>query len=168
LHKRCYHLLGNEADADDAMSIVMMKLMYSWNVTGPRLKNPIAWVFIVVKNVCIDIHRQKARRVVSDGYLNSDDGLSGMDSLMVVDEKRPYEDCESQEMYRQLLDCMNLLPTTVMAVALLRFRDELDYREIAERLGIREDAARKRVEYARRQLACEPRVRQFYTLMRLG
>lgn len=146
----------------------MMKLMYSWNLTGPRLKNPIAWVFIVVKNVCIDIHRQKARRVVNDGFLNSDDGLSGMDSLLVVDERRPYEDCESREVYGQLLDCIHMLPSTVMAVALLRFRDELNYREIAERLGIREDAARKRVEYARRQLAGEPRIRQCYSLMRLG
>ena len=142
----------------------MMKLIYCWSGTQARLENPIAWVSIVVKNVCIDIHRQNSRRAENNGFLNSDAGLFCLDNLVVVDERLPYQEYESKEAYWLLIKCIQKLPDSVMQVALMRFRDELNYKEIAESLGIREDAARKRVEYARKQFVKEPGVLQFYDL----
>jgi len=152
LRKRCCFILGNKIDADDALSITMIKLLGCWNETHEQLRNPLAWVSIVVRNVCTDIQRQKSRHVLESNSQNYEQGFRSSEKQYTVDFRMPYTDLESSEMYEIILGCIRNLPPSLIPVAILRFRDGLDYKDIAKQLRISECTARKRIEYARKQL----------------
>ena len=145
-------MLGSNVDAEEALSIAMMKLIQCWERKQPELRNPRAWVSIVVKNVCTDIQRQNSKRVTSDLTQNGEDIMPYVEEVKTVDENLPFAPIESRELYEIVMRCLYNLPDTIMSTAIMRFRDDLDYRDIAAVLDIQENTARKRVEYARKLL----------------
>jgi RNA polymerase sigma factor (sigma-70 family) len=161
LLKQCYFILGNKTDAEEALSIAMMKLIGCWNEKQPVLRNPMAWVSIVVKNVCTDIQRQNSKRITQEVVQHNDNQVFYVEGFKTVEEKLPSESVESREVYAMIMECINNLPDSIMSTALMRFRDDLNYKDIAAILDIQENTARKRVEYARQLLMKERVIQSF-------
>mgnify|MGYP000636898313 CR=1 FL=1 len=157
-------MLGNHTDAEEALSIAMMKLIRCWAEKEPELRNPMAWVSIVVKNVCNDIQRQNSRRMAREVVEQEDSKVYFLEELSFEGEKMPFDDLESRELYEILLDYLYQLPESIMITAILRFRDDLEYKDIASTLSIQENTARKRVEYARKRLMKEDTLRAIMNL----
>jgi RNA polymerase sigma factor (sigma-70 family) len=152
LLKQCHYILQNKTDAEEALSIAMMKLIGYWNEKEPELRNPKAWASTVVRNVCKDIQRQNFRRSTREMTQHNDDQTHYVEESRTSDERLPFETIESREICGMIMECMRDLPETIMTTAIMRFRDDLDYKDIAEILDIQENTARKRVEYARHLL----------------
>lgn len=52
-------VIHNQADADDALSIAVVKMMTSYN---PSIKNVERWARCVVYSTCIDFYRKEKRK----------------------------------------------------------------------------------------------------------
>jgi RNA polymerase sigma-70 factor (ECF subfamily) len=143
-----YRLLGNEADALDAVQDGFVKAL----VHLPRFQGRSSfktWLLRVVSNASLDLGRQRGRR----------ETLS-MDALRL----RGQEDCEPREtsaadrglelidLRRQLNRALDQLPAAQRQTFVLHAEAELSYREIAEALGISIGTVMSRLFYARQRL----------------
>lgn len=114
----------------------------------PSLGEPVSWLFGIARNLYRQSHR--TARLVDEMRVRLDvrterlgpDAAARVDEL--VDLERVHADIEAK---------MRGLPAEVAVAVDLRFGEDLRYVEIAERLGITPDAARKRVERGMSRLA---------------
>ncbi len=57
LYRRCLQWMGNQIDAEDALSQAMLKAWEKIQAGKGAIKNIKAWLTRLTHNVCIDIHR---------------------------------------------------------------------------------------------------------------
>jgi RNA polymerase sigma-70 factor (ECF subfamily) len=59
VHRRCAAILGEPADAEDALQEVFMRVQrYD---RGEVKQSPLAWLYSVASNVCFDLHQKRSR-----------------------------------------------------------------------------------------------------------
>lgn len=134
-----YGITGNIALAEDALAEGFFRLAKCFqkvhNLPSHKLR---AYFVIIVRNVSIEMlrHDSHAAEVPYNDELEhgaNDDGfIDGDDS--------------------RLAECLGRLGDTDREIIYLRFELGLDYGEIAQALGITEQAARHRVHHARNKL----------------
>lgn len=134
LFKLCFTMLGNNADAEDALSEVFLKyITYQKNFEGPEHKK--AWLIRVATNVCKNMLRfNKIRR-----HINIDDVT---------------EYCKSENDVNILTELLSL-PEKYRTILHLYYIEGYKTAEIANMLSISPSAARKRLEYGRKRLKIE-------------
>lgn len=134
LFKLCFTMLGNNADAEDALSEVFLKyITYQKDFEGPEHKK--AWLIRVATNVCKNMLRfYKIRR-----HINIDDVT---------------EYCKSENDVNILTELLSL-PEKYRTILHLYYIEGYKTAEIATMLSISPSAARKRLEYGRKKLKIE-------------
>jgi RNA polymerase sigma factor (sigma-70 family) len=149
--KSLYFLDSHREDAEDALSATMLKAFHSFVETSGGVVNTQAWLTTILYNACMDGHRSAKRR--KDLFMETETAEfenlpseSGRQAQSPEDIVRIRESL--QELYRLILE----LPVALRKPLLLRTVEHLSYPEIAQRLGITEANARKRVQQARDQL----------------
>jgi RNA polymerase sigma-70 factor (ECF subfamily) len=123
----CRRMLGSSAEAEDA---VQETLLRAWRASGrfEGRASPQSWLYRIATNVCLDAHRQAARRPVPVEELPEGVDASG--------EQDPSERALTRERLRlAILAAIGTLPSRQRAALLLR--DVLAWRaaEVAELLG---------------------------------
>ncbi len=101
-----------------------------------------SWVARLVSNVALDRVRRRSPVVSFD----QDSGL--IEALPPGRAPRPSARVEKAEERRRLIEAIERLPEIYQVPVVLRHVEGLPYREIAGRLGLREDALRKRIHRA--------------------
>lgn len=134
LFKLCFTMLGNNADAEDALSEVFLKyITYQKDFESPEHKK--AWLIRVATNVCKNMLRfYKIRR-----HINIDDVT---------------EYCKSENDVNILTELLSL-PEKYRTILHLYYIEGYKTAEIATMLSISPSAARKRLEYGRKNLKIE-------------
>lgn len=134
LFKLCFTMLGNNADAEDALSEVFLKyITYQKDFENPEHKK--AWLIRVATNVCKNMLRfYKIRR-----HINIDDVT---------------EYCKSENDVNILTELLSL-PEKYRTILHLYYIEGYKTAEIATMLSISPSAARKRLEYGRKKLKIE-------------
>jgi RNA polymerase sigma-70 factor, ECF subfamily len=136
---------GAPADADDAVSHSMLVARRKLPEFAREIENVKAWLTRMAGNVCIDIRRQQQRRTHA---------AVPLDDVMAYHPPphptpSPEEWCRGEEL-RALVDRgIGELPAHLREVARLRLLHDADYAEIAGRLSITPENARKRLQQAR-------------------
>lgn len=134
LFKLCFTILGNNADAEDAVSDVIVKYI----TRAPAFNDDEhrkAWLIRTATNVCKDALRQRKRR----NHANLDD-IS--------------EYCASAESISIVSEILQL-PFKYRTVIYLHYIEGYKTAEIADILGITPAAVRKRLQYGRDMLRIE-------------
>ena len=139
LYRIAYRYLEDESAASDAVQEVYMKLWSSRNNLD-SVTNPKAYCYTLVKNHCIDTIR-KSRRISGEDALPD----RAMDEL-------PDRQLTTKEALERTLKCIDLLPEKQREIIRLRIFEELEYPQIAVRLGISELNARVQLSLARKTL----------------
>ena len=134
---RAWAMLGDWHEAEDAVQDAFAAACEK----PPKPGGERAWLHRVTYNRCLD--RLRRRRDVSLEALG--DAAGGF-------TPEYDEGCAPA-----VIAALSRLKGEDRAIVLWRVYDELDYAEIARRLGIGEAAARKRYERAKKQLASELR-----------
>lgn len=130
LFKLCFTMLGNNADAEDALSETMIRYMTkSPEFTDDEYKK--AWLLKVAGNICKDICRFRSRR----NYLNIDD-------LRDVCASENSNDSSVLEEIMQL-------PYKYKLIMHLHYIEGYSTSRVAKILSVSEATARKRLQYAR-------------------
>jgi RNA polymerase sigma-70 factor (ECF subfamily) len=147
-YRVAYRLLGREADALDAVQESFIKaLTHIHNFQGRSSFK--TWLLRVVSNASLDLGRQRGRReALSLEAVASTEPEAG--PLVTFD--RPTQGLEREELRDLLQEALGALPEAQRRTFVLHVEGELNYREVAEVLGISIGTVMSRLFYARQKL----------------
>lgn len=131
LYRICVVMLGNEADAQDAVQDTFCKYLEQPKKFADR-EHEKAWLIKVATNRCRDMLRFHLRHPKID--------LEGITAS--------YEDPEYSEVLERLME----LPASVKSVVYLHYIEGYKVAEVSEMLKISENAAKKRLQRGRAML----------------
>ncbi len=134
LFRLCLTILGNSADAEDALSETMLRYLSKPQRFGSE-EHRKAWLLRVATNVCKDMCRFRRRNT----YVNLDD----------------LRDLCAEEHDARILEDVMRLPGKYKTVIHLYYIEGYSTKEIAKMLSISPGAVRKRLQYGRERLKLE-------------
>lgn len=147
-YRVAYRLLGNEADALDAVQDGFVKAL-SHLASFQGRSSFKTWLLRVISNAALDLGRQRGRKEAL-----SLDGIAADDHEQLTPHvvSNPASEMERQDL-RQLLDrALATLPAPQRQTFVLHAEAELSYREVAEVLDISIGTVMSRLYYARQKL----------------
>jgi RNA polymerase sigma-70 factor (ECF subfamily) len=140
-----YRLLGNEADALDAVQEGFVKVLTHLPHFQGRSSFK-TWLLRVVSNAALDLGRQRGRRAAAEPG-----DATPPDAVPLVWED-PTLGLERADLRRLLDRALASLPEPQRQTFVLHVDAELSYREVAEVLGISIGTVMSRLYYARQKL----------------
>jgi RNA polymerase sigma-70 factor (ECF subfamily) len=142
-----YRLLGNEADALDAVQEGFVKALT--HLAGFQGRSSFkTWLLRVVGNAALDLGRQRGRREI----FSLDAAGDGEDGAVPGVEEDPGRGVERADLRRLLDEALARLPAPQRQTFVLHVDGGLSYREVAEALGISIGTVMSRLFYARQKL----------------
>jgi RNA polymerase sigma factor (sigma-70 family) len=154
LHKgHLYHLClwqmgGVREDAEDALSRAMLRALEKLPNSACKIENFRAWLSRLTLNLCVDMHRERRRQVRRlESFENAQPGSN--DRLLAADTDSPEQGLINREVFAYVCTAVDDLPLRLREPFVLRFFQEMDYREIADCLILSTDNVRKRIQQAR-------------------
>ena len=134
---------GSEADSEDAAQEAFVRAYFSL----PSLRDPSSfksWLLRIASNVARDIARRRGRRpAVSLEEEAAGEGMERSGATATAPEE-----LTQRELRMRIVSAIESLPEEYRQVAVLRYLEDLSYKEMAGRLGLREDTLRKRIHRA--------------------
>ena len=122
LTRLAHNVLGNRADADDAVQEAVLRA-YQMRKSLVSVTNPFAYISRMVSNGCIDMLRRR------NAYENR---VAGMQQVIGTDSAEPREEELIREQQQQRLRLLlDLLPPDQAEVIRFRFAGDLTFSEIA-------------------------------------
>jgi RNA polymerase sigma factor (sigma-70 family) len=141
LLRQITHLVRDEHLAHDVLQHVFLQL-YRSLPTLRRDGTLKGWLCQVARNRCFDELRRKRPVFFSEIALVSD-GVEHSSLLMLPDpDPLPQELVELRDLRELLLEAIEMLPSRSRAVVLMRYTNQLSFREIGQALGIPEATAK--------------------------
>ena len=128
LFRIAYRMLGDTEQAGDAVQDVFLQVVFHRSKLMEH-PNPEGWLVITLKN---NIYNERRR--------------SKAHPIVPLDDAAPVAEAEPETPLEMLLP--KKLPQADRDILIWRFEQDLDYREIADRLGISEGNSRIRVHRA--------------------
>lgn len=141
-----FGFFSNSSSAEDVVQSAALRAMQK--IT--QLKQPeliVAWFASITRNTCLDLLRNK--------MLTSVAPLEAASSIAV----RTSWDARRFDQQRLLLAAIADLPENQSIVVRLRFLEDCDITEIAQRLGLKENAVEVRLHRALKNLRKQPSLR---------
>ena len=143
-YRTAWAVLGNEADAKDAVQELYVRL---WNSKDKleTVLNPASYGNTIVRNISLDLIRKKNVRRGQDI-----DFAANCPSLEETDKR-----AINRETVSGLYAAMEKLPEDDRLLVQLRFFEELEYDEICRRTGLNPVNVRVRISRARQKIKAE-------------
>jgi RNA polymerase sigma-70 factor (ECF subfamily) len=147
-YRVAYRLLGNEADALDAVQEGFVKVLTHLESFQGRSSFK-TWLLRVVSNASLDLGRQRGRRELLSLDVPND---NEQDWLPPAETEDPTHGLERADLRHLLDQALATLPESQRRTFVLHADAELSYREVAEVLGISIGTVMSRLYYARQKL----------------
>ena len=151
----CYRFTGNAADAEDLTQDVFLKIysnLASFDLGRGSLQ---VWITTMTRNLLVDNFRrtknQRATSSLDDGWESAED-LKPIDRL-TAREASPLESAAKMELAKMVQDGLARVSVELREAVILRDLQDLDYKEIAQVLGIPEGTVKSRISRGRAELA---------------
>ena len=155
----CYRFTGNATDAEDLTQDVFLKIysnLGSFDVTRGSL--PV-WITTMTRNLLVDNYRrtrnQRATGSLDEGWDQTEElrpHLSVSDRLADAGPS-PHESAAQQELKKMVQKALMKVSVELREAVILRDLQDLDYKEIAQVLGIPEGTVKSRISRGRAELA---------------
>ena len=158
-HKRvyglCYRFTGNGADAEDLTQDVFLKIysnLSSFDLTRGSLQ---VWITTMTRNLLVDNFR-RTRNQRATGSL--DEGWESAEELKPIDRltspgASQHELAAQKELATMVQNALAQVSVELREAVILRDLQDLDYKEIAQVLGIPEGTVKSRISRGRAELA---------------
>ncbi|MCP5095871.1 MAG: sigma-70 family RNA polymerase sigma factor [Chloroflexi bacterium] len=132
---------NNHQEVEDLLSQIMLKAWQKAPHHAAKIKNFKAWLTIVAKNYYFDLCRKEKR---AHFELNSLDHLSDNAIRVQTPNKELPENILLQhELSRLITDLIEEFPTQLKETVQYRLLNGMPYRDIAQKVGITSENARK-------------------------
>lgn len=143
-----YLTLGSRKDVEDLTQDVFVRVYNSLRRVNVE-STLFSWIYRVAVNIAIDeVRKRKIRRVVSLDFLME----PGSSDFQPEDPAKASDRVLATEKQETVLAALRRLSPSHRVVIVLREYEDLSYREIAETLGISEQAVKSRIFRAREEL----------------
>ena len=151
---RAFHLavrlLGNEADAADAVQDAFLKAYTALGEFRGESRFSV-WLYRLVNNVCIDALRRRKRQETLPLQTEDEDGDAG--EIPLPDERySPERLAERAEDVAAVRAAMAALPEDCREILTIREIGGLSYEELAAALSLEEGTVKSRLNRARKKL----------------
>jgi len=151
----CYRFTGNPADAEDLTQDVFLKIysnLASFDTARGSLQ---VWITTMTRNLLVDNFR-RTRNLRATGSL--DDGWESSEELSPIDRltshsPSPHESAAQKELAKMVQQALAKVSVELREAVILRDLQDLDYKEIAQVLGIPEGTVKSRISRGRAELA---------------
>lgn len=110
------------------------------------------WITRIVINLCLD-HLRRQKRLKIESVEEMDEETGGVERQMPLVSVNPTEGLESEELRARIDDALGKLSDAHRTVLVLHEFEGLEYKAIAERIGISIGTVMSRLFYARRRMA---------------
>ena len=155
IYSLCYRFTGNAADAEDLTQDVFLKIysnLASFDLTRGSL---VVWITTMTRNHLVD-HFRRTRNLRSTSSL--DEGWDLSDELKPVDRLvsgalSPHEAAAQKELAKMVQGALARVSVDLREAVILRDLQDMDYKEIAQVLGIPEGTVKSRISRGRAELA---------------
>jgi RNA polymerase sigma-70 factor (ECF subfamily) len=151
----CYRFTGSAADAEDLTQDVFLKIysnLSSFDVTRGSLQ---VWITTMTRNLLVDNFRrtknQRATGSLDDGWDQTEE-LKPIDRLMARGPS-PHEIAAKKELEKMVQAALAHVSVELREAVILRDLQDMDYKEIAQVLGIPEGTVKSRISRGRAELA---------------
>ncbi len=151
----CYRFTGSPADAEDLTQDVFLKIysnLTSFDTTRGSLQ---VWITTMTRNLLVDNFRrtknQRATGSLDDGWDQTDE-LKPIDRL-VSRGPSPHEMAARKELEKMVQAALAHVSVELREAVILRDLQDMDYKEIAQVLGIPEGTVKSRISRGRAELA---------------
>ena len=147
MYRIAYAILHHTEQAEDAVSDAFLRIIKNLKKIGDvQSEKTKHYIIQIIRSTAINQYRQNQRD--SERYTVWDDRI-----LQVPSQKDDMEQLLAAIAEEETIaDLLAPLSDIDKQIVLLRCEEELSFREIAERLSIKEAAARKRFERARKAI----------------
>jgi RNA polymerase sigma-70 factor (ECF subfamily) len=146
-YRVAFRLLGNEADALDAVQDGFIKALN--NLRGFEGRSTFkTWLLRIVSNAALDLGRQRGRRE----SVFHPEAPPGPEREPLAAPEEPGKELERADLRLLLQEALAKLPQAQRQTFILHVDGELSYREVAEVLGISIGTVMSRLFYARQKL----------------
>ena len=151
----CYRFTGNGADAEDLTQDVFLKIYSNLGSFDGARGSLAVWITTMTRNLLVDNFR-RTRNQRATGSL--DEGWEQAEELRPVDRltaagPTPHEAAARKELARIVQDALARVSVELREAVILRDLQDLDYKEIAQVLGIPEGTVKSRISRGRAELA---------------
>lgn len=151
----CYRFTGNPTEAEDLTQDVFLKIytnLASFDTARGSLQ---VWITTMTRNLLVDNYRrtrnQRSTDSLDEGWESSDE-LHPSERLSSRD-RSPLEMAAQSELSRMVQSALAEVSPDLREAVILRDLQELDYKEIAQVLGIPEGTVKSRISRGRAELA---------------
>jgi RNA polymerase sigma-70 factor (ECF subfamily) len=151
VYARAFSMVRNEDEAVDLSQEAWVK---GWQ----RLKqfhgqaSFLTWMTRIVINLCLD-HLRKQKRGRTESIELMDEEIGGVERQMPVVTVNPTEGLERAELRQRIDRALNQLSYAHRTVLVLHEFEQLEYKEVANRMGCSIGTVMSRLFYARRKMA---------------
>jgi RNA polymerase sigma-70 factor (ECF subfamily) len=151
VYARAYSILRNEDDALDASQEGWVKI---WQRLAQFHGDSTfaTWITRIVINLCLD-HLRKQKRRQAESIEQMEDDAGGVERQMPVVITNPTEGLERTELRQRIDQALAQMTAEHRTALILHEFEELEYKEIAQRMGCSIGTVMSRLFYARRRLA---------------
>ncbi len=151
----CYRFTGNSTDAEDLTQDVFLKIysnLASFDTARGSLQ---VWITTMTRNLLVDNFR-RTKNLRATGSL--DEGWDENDELRPSDRlasnaPSPHEAAAKKELAKMVQAALSKVSAELREALILRDLQDMDYKEIAQVLGIPEGTVKSRISRGRAELA---------------
>jgi RNA polymerase sigma-70 factor, ECF subfamily len=151
----CYRFTGNAADAEDLTQDVFLKIYSNLGSFDAARGSLPVWIATMTRNLLVDNFRrtrnQRATGSLDDGWDQTEE-LKPVDRLMATGPS-PHESAAQKELAHMVQGALTRVSVELREAVILRDLQDLDYKEIAQVLGIPEGTVKSRISRGRAELA---------------
>jgi len=151
----CYRFTGNPSDAEDLTQDVFLKVYSNLSSFDTGRGSLQVWITTMTRNLLVDNFRRtknlRATGSLDDGWDNSEE-LKPVDRL-VSRGPSPHESAAQKELAKMVQEALARVSVELREAVILRDLQDLDYKEIAQVLGIPEGTVKSRISRGRAELA---------------
>ncbi len=155
----CYRFTGNAADAEDLTQDVFLKIyMNLASFDAARGSLPV-WITTMTRNLLVDNFRrtrnQRATGSLDEGWDQSEEMRPHMAAIdrLADSGPSPHESAAQNELKKMVQKALLKVSVELREAVILRDLQDLDYKEIAQVLGIPEGTVKSRISRGRAELA---------------
>lgn len=149
LYHRCLAWMGgNHDDAQEVMSLAMVKAWSKLPNHALNITNLKGWLNRFTHNLCVDIHRQRQHSAM---------GVDNVEDLPLNDHELVVTNCPEsellqEELHRYIRNCIDSLAPRLREPLILSYYQEMSHADISKKLAISPSNVAKRLQSAKQIL----------------
>lgn len=152
----CYRFIGSASEAEDLTQDVFIKVFRNIENFDPSKGGFNTWLTTLTRNMLVDNYRRARMDRVTDSLDETpngeEDGPSKLDRLADTGRNQEQQ-LAGMELRAQIQEALKQVSPELREAVILRDLEDMDYKDIAEVLGVPQGTVKSRISRGRSELA---------------